>query len=319
MAREVRYIRWEDWNGNIYRVEGTGEGGTGGDSIDVDDIGGPNSGSTNNTDGTHTGDVEANNGSAIIVVSGNTDKNAATVYFDNIAFGMWSVGVRAKCNVVGSDTNILQINCYYVDNTEANPTTLLRTQYVKASQFFSAGSYTEIGCSIVFNGMYTTSVSLKVEIILLKNTGATITIDNITLYKAALYDFELNDWSINAPQTRTVYKLQRRVEDLEKTVVKKANVVNNLTSTATDAPLAANQGKVLKENITKIETNIANISKTLGEHGHAAGKITAGTLAGKVNANASATASLGNSQVRNIHAGTGTPTSLTTGAIYIQY
>lgn len=319
MAREVRYIRWEDCNGNIYRVEGGGEGGTGGESIDVDDIGGPDSGSTNNTDGTHTGDVEANNGSAVIVVSGSTDKNAATVYFDNISFGMWSVGVRAKCNVVGTDTNILQINCYYVDNTEANPTTLLRTQYVKASQFFSAGSYTEVGCSIVFNGMYTTSVSLKVEIILLKNTGATLTLDNITLYKAALYDFELNDWSINAPQTRTVYKLQNRVKDLEDTVVKKSNVVNNLTSTSTEAPLAANQGRVLKQSITNIETNVANITKTLGEHGHSADKITAGTLAGRVNANAAATANLGTSQVRNIHAGTATPSGLTTGSIYIQY
>lgn len=320
MAREIRYARFEDWKGNIYRLEGSSGNGAGGDiSIDVDNIGGPESGSTNNTDGTHTGDPEANDGSAIIVVSGSEDKNAATVYFDNISFGMWSVGIRAKCNIVGNETDILQINCYYVDNTEANPTVLLRTQYVKASQFFDAGSYTEIGCSIVFNGVYTTSVSLKVEIILLKNTGATITIDNITLYKSALYDFELNDWSINAPQTRTVYKLQNRVKLLEETVVRKSDVVNNLTSDATNVPLSAKQGKTLQQNINNLSNTVTNINSTLGSHGHPAGKITDGTLAGRVNANAAATANLGNSQVRNIHAGTGTPTSLTSGAIYIQY
>lgn len=58
-------------------------------------------------------------------------------------------------------------------------------------------------------------------------------------------------------------------------------------------------------------------------HNQAAGTITAGTLAGQVLANASATATVGTAQVRNIYAGTsdmvaGT-TPLTTGTIYIVY
>lgn len=63
--------------------------------------------------------------------------------------------------------------------------------------------------------------------------------------------------------------------------------------------------------------------KAASSHNQAASTITAGTLAGKVLANASATATLTNSQVRNIHANTtdmtaGT-TALTNGAIYLCY
>ena len=57
-------------------------------------------------------------------------------------------------------------------------------------------------------------------------------------------------------------------------------------------------------------------------HSHPASHISAGTLAGKVIANASAAAYQGDSQVRNIHAGTtdiGAGASLASGAIYLVY
>lgn len=67
-----------------------------------------------------------------------------------------------------------------------------------------------------------------------------------------------------------------------------------------------------------IEVTVADNS-----HKHSAGNITAGTLAGKVVANATAVATLGNKQVRNIYAGTDSMTSgttaLPTGDIYIKY
>lgn len=58
-------------------------------------------------------------------------------------------------------------------------------------------------------------------------------------------------------------------------------------------------------------------------HNQAASTITAGTLAGRVQANASAASALGNAQVRDIYIGTeamtaGT-TNLTAGTIYLQY
>lgn len=70
--------------------------------------------------------------------------------------------------------------------------------------------------------------------------------------------------------------------------------------------------------ITNFPTSI-----TPTAHNQAASTITAGTLGGQVLANATATATIGTAQVRNIYAGTsdmvaGT-TPLTTGTIYIVY
>lgn len=67
----------------------------------------------------------------------------------------------------------------------------------------------------------------------------------------------------------------------------------------------------------------ANIGAAASSHNQAASTITAGTLAGKVNANATAAATVTNAQVRDIYAGTtdmtaGT-TALTTGTIYVFY
>lgn len=63
--------------------------------------------------------------------------------------------------------------------------------------------------------------------------------------------------------------------------------------------------------------------KAASSHNQAASTITAGTLAGKVNVNASAAATLGNAQVRDIYAGTSAlttgSTAITTGTIYVQY
>lgn len=67
----------------------------------------------------------------------------------------------------------------------------------------------------------------------------------------------------------------------------------------------------------------ANLGAAASSHNQAASTITAGTLAGQVVANATAVATVGTSQVRNIHAGTSDMTagssSLTSGAIYLQY
>ena len=63
--------------------------------------------------------------------------------------------------------------------------------------------------------------------------------------------------------------------------------------------------------------------RDISNHTHAASNITAGTLAGQVVANATAQASIGVAQVRNIYAGTADLTAgssaLPTGTIYIVY
>ena len=72
-----------------------------------------------------------------------------------------------------------------------------------------------------------------------------------------------------------------------------------------------------------LEGKFTSLQQSLGNHSQAASTITAGTLAGKVVANASAVTDLTAKQVRNIYAGTtdmeAGVTALTTGDIYIVY
>jgi hypothetical protein len=75
-------------------------------------------------------------------------------------------------------------------------------------------------------------------------------------------------------------------------------------------------GKFVKKDGTEIAVAPA-------AHNQAASTITAGALGGKVQANASAAASVGNAQVRDIYAGTSDMTakssSLTSGTVYFVY
>ncbi len=67
----------------------------------------------------------------------------------------------------------------------------------------------------------------------------------------------------------------------------------------------------------------SDVGAAAASHSQAASTITAGTFAGRVQANASAAATLGNAQVRDVYAGTSdmTPGSsnLATGSIYLVY
>lgn len=91
-------------------------------------------------------------------------------------------------------------------------------------------------------------------------------------------------------------------------------IQNNLESESTEDSLSAAQGKMLNEKFA---------SYSPSTHKHAASKITAGTLSGKVLANATAVATLEDKQLRNIYAGTTDMTAgesaLPTGDIYIYY
>lgn len=74
---------------------------------------------------------------------------------------------------------------------------------------------------------------------------------------------------------------------------------------------------------TKPTYTASEVGAAASSHNQAASTITAGTFAGRVQANATAAATLGNAQARDIYAGTsdmtaGT-TALTTGTIYVVY
>lgn len=79
-----------------------------------------------------------------------------------------------------------------------------------------------------------------------------------------------------------------------------------------------------QSDITGLETALSTINTTLAgkassSHTHAAGNITAGTLAGRVQANATAVGTLANAQVRNIIIATSAPSSANNGDVWLSY
>lgn len=185
--REIRTIRIEDHEGNVYKPEGVGNGGGGGESVGSGDIGSPDSGSVNTSDGTQVGDPDSNGGTAIIVPPSTTlDKNVATIIFGNVTFGKWAVVIRAKSSLGGgsNDNSILRVKTYYIDNTNTNPMKLLSTTLIKVRHFEAANKYCEVGFVTDFTGLYSSSVSLKVVVELIANCGATVTFDQMTVAKS---------------------------------------------------------------------------------------------------------------------------------------
>ena len=100
-----------------------------------------------------------------------------------------------------------------------------------------------------------------------------------------------------------------------------SDIINNLTTNVANKPLSAAQGVALKTLIDALQTAVDG--KAPASHNQAASTITAGTLAGQVKANATAAATVGTAQVRDISAGTEdmTPGSspLPTGSLYFVY
>ena len=81
-------------------------------------------------------------------------------------------------------------------------------------------------------------------------------------------------------------------------------------------------GKPASDYVLDSELTEALANKANSVHNHPASQITAGTLGGQVNANATAVANIGTAQVRDIYAGTsdiGTGAALAAGVIYLVY
>lgn len=105
------------------------------------------------------------------------------------------------------------------------------------------------------------------------------------------------------------------------------NILDGVTATTAElnkldgATVTTTELNYVKGVTSSIQTQLNN--KAASEHSQAASTITAGTLAGKVVANASAVSTLSTKQVRNISAGTtekvALTDALTSGDIYLQY
>ena len=200
---ERRYCRVEDWEGNQYyfsSTSGAASGSTvgGGDAVNPDPDGTGSTGSYDQedidkgtittTDGQSTTDTSANTGNSVIISSDpNEDKNVITTKVDGIPFGKVSIDIRLKSTIGSGSAEIIKVNCYYVDNnntTEGYKGLLLSTTNVTGDMIGATGKYVNIGFVTDFNGTFSSSFGLKIEVLLLKGTNATINLDQISVNKS---------------------------------------------------------------------------------------------------------------------------------------
>lgn len=95
--------------------------------------------------------------------------------------------------------------------------------------------------------------------------------------------------------------------------VLKADIVNNLTSTATDMSLSANQGKVLKDSVDSLSGRVSDIETTANNKLNKSG----GALTGKLVAQSNV--DYGVAQVHNVIMSTADPSGGNNGDIWIKY
>ena len=108
------------------------------------------------------------------------------------------------------------------------------------------------------------------------------------------------------------------IQEITDGKVSVSDIVNDLTTNDAKKPLSAAQGYLLQKNKANKSDRM-----TPTAHNQSASTITAGTFGGQVVANATAVATVGTAQVRNIYAGTSDmtagSTALTTGVVYFVY
>jgi hypothetical protein len=178
---EKRYIRIEDWKGNIYYPE-TSSGST----VPTVMVGAEDAstevaeGAVTYSEGVLVTDTTANNGQALLLNASATNKTLFQTNFDHVPFGNVYVQFRIKLSsVYGGE--ILKVNTYFVDNSDSSTldvqlqsTTLTGTALVN-----NANEYNVYSMVLPFKGNYTGSVSFKVELIVMGGTGVTVHFDYI--------------------------------------------------------------------------------------------------------------------------------------------
>ena len=112
---ENRYIRIEDWKGNVYFPESNSSSSTAGSVSDSESASKDATGTNPKTDGDKVTDSSANNGTAIMVSSSSTRQTLFSTYLSNVPFGNVSVGVRMKSSIATGTTPLVELNTYFVD------------------------------------------------------------------------------------------------------------------------------------------------------------------------------------------------------------
>lgn len=183
-VREIRSTRVEDWNGNIYNFESSSAG-TSGTIIDGSDV---SDGGITTSDGELADDSYANTGKAIVVVADpSVDKHIITTKLSDLPFGKISCQIRFKSSVGSGTTPVIIANCYYFDNTNTDENyagILLSSTSITGAKIGATGEYVEVGFVTDYKGIYTTSKSLMIDILLKAGSNATIYFDYLAAQKS---------------------------------------------------------------------------------------------------------------------------------------
>lgn len=179
---ENRYIRIEDWKGNVYYPESSSKSSTAGSITDSTSASKEATGTNPKTDGEKVSDSSANGGSALIVTSSTERLTLFSTYLANVPFGKVSVGMRMKSSIATGTTNLVEVNTYFVDASgDEMVETKLDTASISGDMFGTANEYINLGMVTNFKGTSTGSTFLRVEIIVLPDTGATIYFDQLAV------------------------------------------------------------------------------------------------------------------------------------------
>ena len=200
--------------------------------------------------------------------------------------------------------------------------------------YSSCGSENGISAKISMvsgHGNGTSYVFLQDAIINVNHTGG-VTVDNFKYYGASTGTYDGANrqygdifWVIDTTnKVVDFYCLMGQYARVYQTPWKRLTYSSGGTVTQHTSCTVYSSGTMVWANNSDIAL-MSDIptSMTPTAHNQAASTITAGTLAGQVVANASAAATIGTAQVRNVYAGTSDmtagSTSLTTGMIYFVY
>lgn len=183
---ENRFIRIEDWKGNVYYPESSNSSSSlSGFIIDSDSASKDATGTSAKTDGDKISDSRAYGGSSIMLSSTSERGILFTAYVSKVPFGEISITARMKSSIGTGTTNLVEINTYFVDASgEELVETLLDTRNVNGYMFGVANEYVNIGMTTNYEGVATGETFLKIEIIVLPDTGATIYFDYLILAMA---------------------------------------------------------------------------------------------------------------------------------------
>lgn len=181
---EKRFIRIEDWNGNIYYPESSSSNIASGVIIDATEASTVLDANVY-TDGTVVSDPKANNGKAILLSSSGSDMVLVKAKVRNIPFGSLSINLRLMSSAVVESTKYFKVICSYVDDVTRQKT-VLSTNDITGAMLKTAGQYTDIGLNINYNGTATTKYHLEIEIDRYGDSGAVSYFDQLIAMKSII-------------------------------------------------------------------------------------------------------------------------------------